>query len=309
VVVMAWTSALNGAGTVFIVVPNGLRFEDGNSSSFIPFLIQQTGLPSMRYQQVYDASAFSAITPPGAYLTRLFMRADAEPGLPQGASGTSTNVQISFSTTSKAVDGLSSIFAENVGLDETVAFGPAALTMSFYEIAFDDDFPLTNAFWYNPAAGNLLLDVRIYGGEPFMPFEEGLDAQSTLGDSVSCVYSGSVTEPSAQFTNTLGLVTGFQFDPIPVLTNSLTTNAVVITWPVQPTIFVLQWVDRLNTNVNWQGYTNETGGNGLYHVLTLPRDSLDQARFFRLLCPSCPPIAPSIPSITTTPIKQPPLVQ
>src|ERR1044071_949835 len=285
---------LSGAGAAFIVVPNGLRYQGGNSYTFWPFLIQQSpAIPSMRYQQVYDSSAFSAIQPPGAYLTRLFMRSSTN--FPRGSFGTSTNVQINFSTTSKSPDGLSAVFAENVGQDDTVVFGPAPLQMSFEAGGFQcgincGEFPLTNAFWYNPTVGNLLLDVRIYGGEPVSPVPYGLDAQDTVGDSVSRISSRSVDDLTATNADTLGVVTAFQFDPVPALTNLLTTNAVVITWPVQPTIFDLQWADAIGTNANWQLYTNSIGGGGLYHVLTLPIDALDQSRYFRLLCPSCPPV-------------------
>jgi len=312
-VVLVWASALSVADTVFIVVPNGLRYEGGNSYTFWPFLIQQTpAVPSMRYQQVYDASAFSAITPPGAYLTRLFMRSSTN--FPRGSFGSSTNVQINFSTTSKAPDGLSPMFAENVGQDDTVMFGPAPLQMGFTTIYFDcgsncGEFPLTNAFWYNPSAGNLLLDVRIYGGEPAHPAAYGLDAQDVMGDSVSRIWSRSADASTATNVETLGVVTAFQFDPIPSLTNSLTTNAVVISWPVQPTIFVLQWTDRLGTNPDWQPYTNSIAGGGLYHILTLPRDSLDGNRYFRLACPSCPPISQPGGSTAVQALKKSSLAQ
>src|SRR5207302_4277861 len=108
----------------------------------------------------------------------------------------------------------------------------ASLQMGFAANGFQcgvncGEFPLTNAFWYNPSAGNLLLDVRIYGGDPTHPAAYGLDAQDVMGDSVSRIWSRSADASTATNVETLGVVTEFQFDPVPSLTNSLTTNAVV----------------------------------------------------------------------------------
>src|SRR6266404_6098489 len=208
-VILLWTSALGSTGTAFIVVPDGLRYQEGNSFTLWPFLIQQvsSAVPSIRYQQVYDASAFSQIEPRGAFLTRLFMRASTNTSF--GAMGVSTNVQISFSTTLKAPDSLNTVFSENVGKDQTVVFGPGPLKIGFLSAGFSTgvdggEFPLTNAFWYNPAAGNLLLDVRIYPGEPPYPnwsVPSWLDAQDTPGDSVSSIFSLSVDAAAATYTN------------------------------------------------------------------------------------------------------------
>src|SRR5437667_931954 len=141
------------------------------------------------------------------------------------------------------------------------------------------------------------------------PAAYGLDAQDVMGDSVSRIWSRSADASTATNVETLGVVTAFQFDPIPSLTNSLTTNAVVISWPVQPTIFVLQWTDRLGTNPDWQPYTNSIAGGGLYHILTLPRDSLDGNRYFRLACPSCPPISQPGGSTAVQALKKSSLAQ
>src|SRR5947199_10341649 len=92
-------------------------------SSFFPFLINQTGIPSMRYQQVYDASQFSALGTQGGYLTAILFRADGEA---EAASAFITNIQINFCTTSNGPDNMSPVFSENVGADDTVVLGPAS---------------------------------------------------------------------------------------------------------------------------------------------------------------------------------------
>ena len=69
-------------GATDLVVPNELANKEGNSFDLYPFLINQTSIHSMRYQQVSAASQFSVVNPLGSYLTYLFFRAD---GASQGA--------------------------------------------------------------------------------------------------------------------------------------------------------------------------------------------------------------------------------
>src|ERR1019366_6196738 len=102
-------------------------------------------------------------------------------------AATLPGILINLSTTAKAPDGLDTTFANNVGLNDTLVYS-GTLTLSSAAIgspaAFDILIPLTTPFWYNPAAGNLLLDVRNSGGGSSSQF----DAVSTANDSVSRVY-------------------------------------------------------------------------------------------------------------------------
>jgi hypothetical protein len=82
--------------------------------------------------------------------------------------------------------------------------------------AFDVVINLATPFLYNPAAGNLLLDVRNFGGGGSVP---ALDAESSNSDAVSRVYTESqgvnapTVLPSEQDTE--GLVTQFTVTPVP----------------------------------------------------------------------------------------------
>jgi hypothetical protein len=119
-------------------------------------------------------------------------------------------VQINLSTTPKAPDGLSTTFASNVGNNDTVVFSGAlslSSAASGSPAAFDVLIPFTTAFFYNPAAGNLLLDVRNSGGGTSSQF----DAVSATGDSVSRAYNP--VNSSTGSTETFGLVTEFVFQP------------------------------------------------------------------------------------------------
>jgi hypothetical protein len=309
------TSAAFASGGV-IVVPNAAANQEGNDESAVPFVIL-VGITA-RYQQVFDASQFTAIPSPGAFITSMYFRPDC---VFNNGGSQMTNLLINLSTTSKGPDQLSAVFAENVGADDQPVFGPGNLIaggngqptnncphMLFTGISLDS-ISLDMPFFYNPAAGNLLLDARVSGVNRNFPGGAQLDAVNVLGDSVSRVYAAPVDATVAAGVDTLGLVTGFSFSLLPALTNTLTTNAVVITWPVHPKNFLLQSAASVGPNVTWQLYTNLIGGGAVYHVLSLARDSLDQASFFRLACPSCPPISPSTGSIGTTTIKQPMFVQ
>src|SRR5207249_8841041 len=107
-------------------------------------------------------------------------------------TSTLPDIQIDLSTTSAGDDGLSTTYANNVGADDTVVFTRGALTLSSAFTGppdgpkdFDIIITLTTPFLYNPALGNLLLDVRNFGGG----FTTVLDAvPNQTGDGVSPVW-------------------------------------------------------------------------------------------------------------------------
>src|SRR5205823_2210425 len=150
-----------------IVVPNSNATVEGNIANSFPFNIADFSLSSQRYQQVYSAAQFAAVSGP-QLVTQIAFRPDASAG--SAFTATLPNVQINLSSTSKAPDGLSTTFASNVGADDTIVHsGPLALSSAFSgpaggPKAFDIVITLTTPFRYDPAAGNLLLDVRNFGG-------------------------------------------------------------------------------------------------------------------------------------------------
>src|SRR5438552_955816 len=80
-----------------------------------------------RWQQIYSASAFSPV-PGGGVITALAFRPDCARG--QICIGTFVpDAQINFSTTAKLVDGLSTVFAQNVGADDQVAVGRGVIPL------------------------------------------------------------------------------------------------------------------------------------------------------------------------------------
>ncbi len=199
-------------GDVVIDVPFP-RDPAGNTATAFPFLIKQGGLTSMRYQQVYAASAFSALDPGGEMITTMVFDPDnPDPNRIYGWSIPS--IQISLSTTHQAVDSLSPVLALNVGADDRIIFGPTTLN---YVGGIGDAlvFYLAEPFFYDPALGNLLLDVRVFDGRgDFDIFEPAFDAQATIGDAISCVFATDVNALVGD-PFTTGLRTGFATVSIP----------------------------------------------------------------------------------------------
>jgi hypothetical protein len=200
-----------------VVVPQGAAAVEGNSSLIGPFDTNVFGVPSQRYQQVFAASALVS-TPQPHLITHMAFRPDATHG--EAFSATIPNIRINLSTTSQVPDGLSNTFAENVGADDTVVFN-GALPLSSAVTgpdggpkAFDIVIMLQTPFWYDPTAGNLLLDVRNFEAAVTTVF----DAEMTEGDPISHVETGpfgGVNSPTAQFADTAGLVVQFTLIPVP----------------------------------------------------------------------------------------------
>ena len=225
VIVALWTAFI-GAGTAatFVVVPNGLETAEGNDSNFGPFFND-----SVRYQQVYAASQFSALTGP-VKITGIAFRPD---GAVTDANLITrfNSVRIDLSTTKSTPGTLSTQFADNVGADNKTVFDSFVISNSPVTGAAGGpkDFTFMLAvtpFIYDPSAGDLLLDVRAFesGGGISAPF----DAQSG-SPFTAHVDAASIGATSGTILAT-GLVTQFQFAPVPepsVLVLALATGALM----------------------------------------------------------------------------------
>ncbi|HEY9876599.1 MAG TPA: hypothetical protein V6D12_24445 [Candidatus Obscuribacterales bacterium] len=212
---------IGAAPAVTVVSPNNVANVEGDAANSYPFNIGNPNvgsLTSQRYQQVYAATDFGALSQP-QLITRISFRPDATLG--SAFASTLPDIQINFSTTTKAPDQLSSTFSNNVGADDTVVYNRGSLTLASAFTgaaggpkAFDINIDLTTPFLYNPTAGNLLLDVRNFGGGTTTFF----DAQSTIGDPVSRSYSvaAGVNSTTANGVDSVGLVTQFTLTPTAV---------------------------------------------------------------------------------------------
>jgi hypothetical protein len=293
---------------VFFEVPNNLMTVEGNAASQLPFGY----IGPVRYQQVYDASQFSQLPLGGAFLGRIFFRADCA----SQRSWLVTNLQVSLSITAKKPRELSEVFAENTGMDETVVLAsthwspPASGTCpgSFFN---GNELNLDVPFWYDPSRGNLLVDIRNHGidydAHPGPLWESLLDAQDTPDDAVSRVAAFSLTSPTAEVIDSVGLVTAFEFFPPPVLTVEYLSSHIVLTWRTQPQTFRLQWADSVGTDGAWSDYPGPITENALFRQLTLMTGLLHDPKFFRLFWDTPQPLAalPLLPALQVDPVKSP----
>ncbi len=158
--------------------------------------------PSTRYQQVYAASNF--VSGPIAINRLSFF---LSPSYTAGPLNTGTYT-IALSTTTAAVNGLSSTFASNLGADNTIfgvfnLGGSAPSTLTFTGATFN----------YDPSLGNLLLDVQA-----------SITAGSTAASVSTSYYEARYEDAAGAFSrqhnfgtifDNTGLVTEFGFVQVP----------------------------------------------------------------------------------------------
>ena len=199
------------AGLLEEVVPNANQGVEGDINNVFPFFLNG----GMRYQQVYASSDFSSFGGP-RLITQIAFRPDSVEGGVFNAN--ISDLEVSLSSIVAGPDGLSIVFANNIGADVAqVHDGP--ITLSSNDLpgpgntrAFDIIITLQTPFLYDPTLGrNLLLDVR--NNDPGITSGVGriMDAENTGGDPISRVW-GPIGNPNAPLgqPDTVGLVTRFQ---------------------------------------------------------------------------------------------------
>jgi hypothetical protein len=288
IVCAGFLAGMGSALSQALAVPNALRAVEGNSGSNLPFILG--GPNTMRYQQVYDASQFS-LAAGGGWIYMLTFRLDSEKNK-SGFSAVVTNVEIRLSITQKQPDGLSSVFSENIGCNETVVLSNSlAMASGFAPFGQPQAWwirvPLSTLYWYDPAAGNLLMDVWLREGVddrtvPVVLF----DAQDTPGDSVSRVWAFSVEDAISGFADSVGLVTLFTIAPVPSLRAYLSdlgtsTNHIVLRWPTQPNNYILQRTASLSESA-WESLPCLGGSNLVFQEYRIPVASSGTIGFYRL---------------------------
>jgi hypothetical protein len=166
-------------------------------------------------------------------------------------------------------------------------------------------------FFYDPARGNLLLDIRSSGIDwapnPRPLSGSSLDAHDVPGDSVSRAVAFSLDTDIAEMVDSTGLVTAFGFYPTLNLAVRYETNSVILNWPTKPRPFRLQWSDTVGSGPPWSDYPGTIGGNSEYQELILPAESLAARKYFRLFWDTPQPLAesPSTAPLQVDPIEKP----
>ncbi|MGA2722835.1 MAG: PEP-CTERM sorting domain-containing protein [Bryobacteraceae bacterium] len=184
------------AMSAFADVTVGLPADPGTGNCF-PFGCAYNA----EYQQVYTSSQFAA---PIAITDLEFYNTQVNTSAPEMNSGTWT---ISLSTTTADWDTLASTFASNIGSGNTVVFsGNLSQVWAFGDTLTID---LSTPFNYNPANGNLLMDV-VASGTSAPGGNIYFDTNST-DSSIGRVYcSGGIACGASGVVNDgYGLVTTF----------------------------------------------------------------------------------------------------
>jgi hypothetical protein len=213
----------------------------GDTSNLFP-LFPGAG-NALEYQQVYAASQFSAVAAGGENITEIAFRVgiSAPDRMDEGAfAATIPAIEIRLSTSSSTAadistcvstnppgsqtpNGPDATFAHNAGPDAVTVYGVpgvgsplsiastgATTTGTSGPAPFDIIVLLTTPFHYNPAQGNLLLEVDNYEGAA-SPTGVSLDGTENEGSVASLFNFGSATAASANGSSAEGLVTEFTF--------------------------------------------------------------------------------------------------
>lgn len=303
-----------------VVVPNELTSKDGNSFTMVPFLDDVDVPPCcyayngpFHYQQVYAARAFPGLLPTGGAFINVLALNRGDCGHVSPFPGqVATNTTITFSTTTRGPDELSMSFAQNLGPDALVVTnGMRVSTSSERTSCTNPEHSIVNSiflpipFFYNPLKGNLLMDLKSSG--IIDPFQSGrfdpavADAQNLVGDDVSRIYSHSLSSAIAEFSDTTGLVSFFEFLPIPTLYVTFETNTVVLAWQTKPAPFNLQSTDQLRPKPVWSSYSGSVRVTALFSTALIPQASLAKARYFRLFWNSPQPGVPQVAPVVLGP--------
>lgn len=168
-----------------------LTIGTANNNNVYPFQDYRSSLPN-RYQQVYSAGAFGS---------SVFIDAVRFGNTLYGGTITSGDYLVRLSTTTAAVDGLSTDFEANLGANTTTFF--SGFLSGGVRIA-------GLSFLYDPSFGNLLLDVTVFSQES--RYDNPFDSDTDMGDQMSRValYSWGAGPATA---DTYGLVTTFETRP------------------------------------------------------------------------------------------------
>ncbi|MBN9522630.1 VCBS repeat-containing protein, partial [bacterium] len=198
--------AITPGAPVGAVVPAASTNADANFNNSFPFNIGGFGIPSMRYQQIYAASQFGGAA---GVIDALRFRQDA------GYSGTFTatlNVKITLGYAARTTTTASPVFADNIGAG-TVTVLDGLVTISSTASGanprpFDVVIDVANLFRYDPAQGDLLVDISLRNSPAFfIPFDAVIDAPAV--GVTTRIYQTDVNAPVGQGAFAGGLVTRF----------------------------------------------------------------------------------------------------
>jgi hypothetical protein len=197
------TSSDSGVDAVDFIYQGGGAVTGPNYAAFSSTSDASATFESpLRSQQVYGASQF----PDSPILIKELRFRPGTPPYGGVFSATITNIQINLSTTTNNPDGLSTTFANNIGADNTIVYSGSLSISSSY--TGDDTGPRDNdivvrlqtPFIYDPAKGNLLLDIHHFSNDSGNGAFNSAFGQSN--DTSSRVVSTNPNASTATFSDT-----------------------------------------------------------------------------------------------------------
>ena len=266
-----------------IVVPNTLATNDGNGSATAP-----SGPAPVRWLQIHDASQFGALSGP-SFLTQFAYRPDRI----LGQSGPrSWIVRVYASTTRRSVAALSTTFAENLGANNTLVFdgtvnvatrnlpGPGNTRQ------FDYVVPFTTPFLYDPAAGNLVLDLQIEENGSAVNLPVTFDTVSGNPAIGRILKPGSSTAATGEIWGDTQ-VTQLTFEPPPQVT--IRASQVEVCWnSISNLTYQVQYRSDLATNM-WTSLRDCLRSTGPTSCISDPVVVGQPQRFYRVVLTNCVP--------------------
>ncbi|MCA8966659.1 MAG: hypothetical protein KDC48_17395 [Planctomycetes bacterium] len=217
------TAASLLAQSATITVPTLAPGVPGNSSNSFPWGTSASGWAGLRLQAVYDSANFPGVTGT-VVITRLRWFANDQATTTTWVGGTFANASVYMSTAAVDYGAVTTNFSGNHGFDlQTVYSGAVTyLAGSGNGVGVPGpavvDLTLTTPFYYNPANGDLCIDVDYPGGANFTAAGAGtslvsMDVQST-GSMSSRVFASSMYPTANGTTQNHGPVVEITYSKI-----------------------------------------------------------------------------------------------
>ncbi|HUW84368.1 MAG TPA: M36 family metallopeptidase [Phycisphaerae bacterium] len=191
-----------------VVIPNARATTEGNSDNGWPFNLALG--ERRRYQQIYSAAEVET----SGVISAIRFRPDGDYGDPFGPTAHQVQVYLGHAATTVAT--ASPTFADNIGPGYTLVYdGPLALSSADVGSppAFDIIIDVNDVFSYDPAQGDLLMEVKVVIAADSTQFDA--DGLSTSQTATTRISAENIDDPVGVVGLTggeaYGLVTMFCF--------------------------------------------------------------------------------------------------
>ena len=229
------------------VIPSGFAAAEAGSSATNPWnVLTQT----QRIQYCYDSSYFTAagITGP-VVITGMRWRANAAAATSTWTGGVFQEVQVDMSTTASNYNALGTVLDANHGSNRTnvrstpVSVSPGSGNGTGIPGQWYVNVPFDAPFFYNPTAGDFLMDLKTGSWSGGSSFSSDLDFNATTVTGSRVLATSASGFASGTLANGYAPVVEFTYAPVTTLTASFTATPLRGASPI-----AVQFNDRSVTN-------------------------------------------------------------